>query len=160
MISRERDKTALYAQDLVPSQLLCRGVCRALGDLGYAPLPEFPLASGRRADVFALGADGEALIVEIKSSVEDFRSDRKWPEYQSWCDRFFFAVADHFPLPLVPEECGLMVADSWSAVILRDAPARRLPGQRRRALTVRAAITATLRLHRLQDPTFLTRTDL
>jgi hypothetical protein len=136
------------------AQSLCRGVCRALSDLGYAPLPEFRLACGRRADIFALSDRGETLIVEIKSSIEDFRSDQKWPEYQPWCDRFFFAVAEGFPRELVPDECGLIVADSWNAVILRESPLRKLAPARRKALTLRAALAASERLLRLTDPAF------
>src|SRR5262245_23308728 len=58
--------------------LLARGVCRALDQLGYASLLEFPLANGRRADILCLGKDGDFVIVEIKSSITDFRADRKW----------------------------------------------------------------------------------
>jgi hypothetical protein len=143
---------AVLAQEKNLAQLLCRGVCRALTDLGYAPLPEFRLASGRRADIFALSDRGEAVIVEIKSSVEDFRADHKWPDYQPWCDRFYFAVAEGFPRELVPEECGLIVADSWSAMILRDPPVRALAPARRKALTLRAALSGAERLLRLTDP--------
>lgn len=125
-----------------------------MSDLGYAPLPEFRLACGRRADVFALSDRGEAVIVEIKSSIEDFRADQKWPHYQPWCDRFYFAVSEAFPQSLVPEDCGLMIADEWSAVILREAPVRALPHARRRALTLRAAMAASERLMRATDPGF------
>jgi hypothetical protein len=142
----------VLAKEKNMSQSICRGVCRALSDLGYAPLTEFRLACGRRADVFALSGRGEAVIVEIKSSVEDFRADQKWPEYQPWCDRFYFAVCEHFPQNLVPEECGLIVADEWNAVILRESPVRTLPHARRRALTLRAAVVASERLMRLTDP--------
>ena len=34
---------------------------------------------------------------EIKSSLEDFRTDRKWRDYLDYCDSFFFAVAEDFP---------------------------------------------------------------
>ena len=142
----------MLAQENNVAQRLCRGVCRALTDLGYAPLPEFRLACGRRADIFALSDRGEAVIVEIKSSVEDFRADQKWPEYQPWCDRFYFAVSESFPRELVPEECGLIVADSWTAVILRDSPVRTLAPARRKALTLRAALAASERLLLLTDP--------
>ncbi len=142
----------MFAQVNNLGLLLCRGVCRALSDLGYAPLTEFRLASGRRADVFALCERDQALIVEVKSSLEDFRADRKWPEYQPWCDRFYFAVPEDFPRELVPEECGLMVADGWSAAILREAPVRPIAPARRRALTLRAALAASERLLRLTDP--------
>src|SRR5262247_3617820 len=83
---------------------LSRGVCRALGQLGYVSLVEFPLANGRRADVLALGKNGELLIVEVKSSVADFRADKKWTTYRGFSDRFYFAVPSNFPRALIPEE--------------------------------------------------------
>ena len=58
--------------------VLARGVSRTLSDLGYASLTEFTLRSGRRVDVIGLDAGGAIAIVEIKSSLEDFRADRKW----------------------------------------------------------------------------------
>src|SRR5262245_29124747 len=106
--------------------LLCRGVCRALGQLGFATLTEFALANGRRADVMALGRGGELAIVEVKSSIADFRADRKWPEYWEFCDRLYFAVAAGFPRDLIPAECSLVVADPFGAAIVREAPARPL----------------------------------
>ena len=144
----------MLAQERNLARMLCRGVCRALSDLGFAPLTEFTLACGRRADIFALSDRGEAVIVEIKSSIEDFRTDQKWPDYQSWCDRFYFAVGEGFPHELVPEECGLIVADAFGAVVLREAPTRALAPARRRALTLRAALAASERLQRLTDPGF------
>ena len=47
-----------------------------------------------RADVIALCGAGKLTIVEIKSSVADFRADRKWPDYRDFCDRFFFAKSN------------------------------------------------------------------
>jgi hypothetical protein len=77
--------------------LLARGVCRALDQLGYAALVEFPLANGRRADILCLGKAGDFAIIEIKTSVADFRADRKWVTYRDFADRLYFAVPDHFP---------------------------------------------------------------
>jgi len=131
---------------------LCRGVCRALAHRGFATLPEVSLANGRRADVLALGRDGELVIVEIKSSVADFKSDRKWPEYRAFCDRLYFAVPDGFPLELIPEDCGLIKADGFGAAVLREAVPHRLNPARRRALTLRFALLAAARLGRLLDP--------
>jgi hypothetical protein len=132
--------------------ILARGVCRALGRLGYASLVEFPLANGRRADVLALAKGGQLLIVEIKSSVADFRADRKWEEYREFADRLYFAVPTDFPATLIPEECGLMVADAFGAQILRDGVAISLAAARRRAVTLRFAVAAAMRLRRLIDP--------
>src|SRR5262245_26329460 len=115
---------AMSAAPLVQSTsaapLLARCTCRALEQLGYASLTEFPLINGRRADVLGLGKSGDLLIVEIKISVADFRADRKWSTYLDFADRFYFAVPNHFPQGLIPEECGLMVADPCGAALLRD----------------------------------------
>jgi hypothetical protein len=134
------------------AQTICRGVIRALTQRGFATLAELSFADGRRADVLALGRDGSLVIVEVKSSVADFRSDRKWPEYRQWCDQLYFAVAESFPQELIPEECGLIVADAFSAVILREAPSQKLDAARRRALHLRFARVAGARLLRLTDP--------
>jgi hypothetical protein len=134
------------------AQTICRGVIRALTQRGFATLAEMPLADGRRADILALGRDGTLVVVEIKSSVADFRADRKWPEYRQWCDHLYFAVAEGFPTELIPEDCGLMLADGFGAAIRREAPLQKLDPARRRALHLRFARTAGARLLRLVDP--------
>jgi hypothetical protein len=136
----------------VGASLLARGVCRAFEHLGYASLLEFPLANGRRADIVALGRAGDLVIVEIKSSVADFRADRKWGSYRDFADRLYFAVPSDFPVVLIPEECGLIVADPFGAAILRDGAAATLAPARRRAVTLRFARTAAARLRRTTDP--------
>jgi hypothetical protein len=130
-----------------------RGVRRLFARLGHATLPEFTLASGRRADVIALAPDGHLTIVEIKSSVADFRADRKWPDYRDFCDRFFFAVPETVPLEILPDSAGLIVADAFDAAILRDPPVHHpLAGARRKAVTLRFARAAAGLLHTLADP--------
>lgn len=137
---------------LLRAEQIARGVCRSLGELGFATLTEFTLRSGRRVDVIGLDLNGEIAIVEVKSCLADFRSDGKWPEYLDYCDRFYFAVAADFPREVLPEDCGLMVADAYGAAILREAPLARLNGSRRRAQTLRFALAAALRLGTLTDP--------
>lgn len=144
--------------DLAPSAggavPIFRGVRRALAARGYATLTEFRLASGRRADVLGIDESGCILIVEVKSGVPDFRSDQKWQEYREWCDAFYFAVDDGFPTELIPEDCGLMVADAYGAEVLREAPVSKLAAARRKTLLLRAAMTGAGRLHRIEDPMF------
>jgi hypothetical protein len=135
-----------------PGVLLARGVCRALVQHGWSVLTEVTLANGRRADVVALAGDGEIAIVEVKSSLEDFRADRKWAEYREFCDTLYFAVPDTFPTELIPLECGLIGADAFAAEILRPAPVLRLAPARRKAMTLRFAQLAAQRLQRLTDP--------
>ena len=143
---------AIMEQDRITAQRLARGVCRALGALGYAALTEFPLNSGRRVDVIAVNGAGETVIVEIKTSTADYRADRKWNEYLEFCDAFYFAVPTAFPLALLPADCGLMVADDYGAEILRRPASQPLNSSRRRAQTLRLAFAAMQRLGRLIDP--------
>ena len=143
---------AIVEQDRITALRLTRGVCRALGALGYAALTEFLLNSGRRVDVIAVNGAGETVIVEIKTSTADYRADRKWNEYLEFCDAFYFAVPAAFPLALLPADCGLMIADDYGAEILRRPAAQPMNGSRRRAQTLRLALAAMQRLGRLIDP--------
>jgi len=131
---------------------LARGVSRTLQAHGGATLTEFTLRTGRRVDVIAVDSEGRVTIVEIKTSVADFRSDGKWPEYLEFCDYFYFAVPEDFPRELLPEDCGVMVADAYEAAILAPAEARPVNGSRRRALILRFALAAAQRLNLYADP--------
>jgi hypothetical protein len=133
---------------------ICRGVARVLRLHGLAGVPEVTLANGRRADVAALADSGEIWIVEIKSSVEDFRTDQKWPEYRDFCDRLFFAVAPDFPNEILPGDTGLIIADRYGGEIMRPAPEHKLLPARRKAMTLRVGQTAAFRLQAAIDPEF------
>lgn len=137
---------------------ICRGVRRALWDRGFASVIEFPLPCARRADVFAVDDAGMTVIVEIKSGVPDFRTDQKWPEYRDWCDLFYFAVDDAFPADLIPDSCGLFVADAFGAAALRESPLLKIPTARRNSLMRRATLLLARRLHRIEDPLFSSST--
>lgn len=123
-----------------------RGVQRLLADLRLSMMPELALASGRRADLVALGPSGEIWIVEIKSSIEDYRTDRKWPDYRQHCDRLFFATHSGVPADIFPQDCGLIVADEWSGHLFREAPEHRLAAATRKAMMLRFARAAADRL--------------
>src|SRR6204780_2884140 len=113
---------------------VARGTARFLHALGYSVVSELPLPSGRRADLVALGGDGEILIVEIKSSVADFRADQKWMEYRLHCDRLFFATIVDVPCEIFPPDAGLIVADAFGASILIEVPEHRTPAARRKTI--------------------------
>ena len=132
--------------------VIARGVRRHLRQRGFATVTEMSLRSGRRADVVALGGEGSLHIVEIKSSVADFRADTKWRDYRLHCDRLYFAVTVAMPLGILPEDAGLIVADSYGATVVREAPEHRLAPATRRTVTLRFARLAANRLHGLADP--------
>ena len=129
-----------------------RATARLCGRLGWAPLHEVTLPNFRRADILALRADGGLICIEVKSGPRDFLTDAKWPEYREFSDALYFAVDDAFPLDLLPDAAGLIVACDRAAEILRDAPAHPLAPARRRSLLHRFASLAALRLAALEDP--------
>ena len=128
------------------------GARRLLASHGFTSVTELTLASGRRADIVGLGPDGTIWILEIKSSIADFRTDGKWPGYRDFCDRFSFAVPEGFPTDILPADGGLVLADAFGAAVAREAPEHRLAGARRKAVTLRFAHAAAGRLHSLVDP--------
>lgn len=134
---------------------VCRGACRLMRRAGHSVLLEMPLPDGRRADIFAVARGGAMTIVEVKSSIEDWRADLKWADYLDWCDQLYFAVPIDFPQALIPEEIGLIVADAYGGEILRHPPARALAAARRKSLLIDCARLASERLARLQDPDFV-----
>lgn len=130
-----------------------RGVMRFMrARLDFACYAELPLANGRRADILGVGPKGEIWIVEIKSSLEDFRVDRKWPDYKDFCDRFLFAKPPELDPTIFPDSEGLIVADAHGADFVRAGADDPLPAARRKAMMLRLARIGADRVHGLMDP--------
>ncbi len=126
--------------------LVRRGLMRLFLAEGLAVVPELTLSTGRRADLVAVSRKGEIWIVEIKSSVEDLRVDRKWPEYREFCDRLFFATHPEVPQEIFPEDAGFFLSDGYGAELLREAPEHRLAPHVRKAVMLAFSRAAALRL--------------
>lgn len=122
-----------------------------LAELGLASLTEVTLANGRRADLMAMGPKGEIVIIEVKSCLQDFATDQKWPEYAPYCDRFYFAIDCDFPKERIPETCGMMVCDGFGGAILRECDVKLLNAARRKAVTLSFARLAASRLMRVGE---------
>jgi hypothetical protein len=131
---------------------IARGTQRLLTSFGLTCISELPLPSGRRADLVGLGGNGEIVIVEIKSSIADFRADQKWQDYRLHSDRMFFATVMEVPQDIFPEDAGLIIADSFGAHIVREAPEHRLHAATRKTMLTLFARTAARRLQALADP--------
>ena len=129
-----------------------RAAARLCLRLGWAPLHEMKLPNGRRADIVALRPDGGFACIEVKSGLRDFLTDSKWPEYRAYADALYFAVAQDFPIALLPPETGLIVAVGLEADLLREPQPHPLAPARRQALLRRFAALAAWRLLALEDP--------
>jgi hypothetical protein len=132
---------------------VARGTARLLHAHGFSVVSELPLPSGRRADLVALDSAGTIWIVEIKSSVADFRADQKWQDYRAHCDRLFFATSLEVPCEIFPPDTGLIVADAFGAEFKCDAPEHKLPAATRKSMMLIFARVAARRLSSLADPT-------
>jgi len=131
---------------------IARGAARLLHAHGRCVVSELPLPSGRRADLVALDPGGEIWIVEIKSSIADFRADQKWMDYRLHCDRLFFATTAEVPCEIFPKDTGLIVADGFGGSIVCDAPEHRVPAATRKSMMLNFAHAAALRLQAVLDP--------
>lgn len=137
---------------------VARGVTRLLLRHDLSALAEVPLDGGRRADLMAIDGKGGIAIVEIKVSRADLLGDGKWPDYLAHCDRYFWAVPAGFDLSvfdapgLLPTRTGLIVADRYDGVIVREAVPVPLAAHVRRRCTLAFARRAARRLVSLVDP--------
>ena len=134
--------------DPLTTRRITDAIARMFVERGDSCLREFTLRTGRRVDIIAIGSGGQITIVEVKSSRQDFLSDRKWHEYPEWADSFYFAVADDFPRDILPNEdrCGIIITDGFDCLEVRPAPPAKLTAQRRGHLTRRLAHVAMRRL--------------
>ena len=136
---------------------VARGVTRLFCRSDLFAICEVPLPNGRRADMMAIDAKGALTIVEIKVAKADLLGDSKWTDYLEYCDRFFWGVPpDLAPIcngeRFMPNEAGLIVADRYDAVLMREAQHRPLAPARRKAELLRFARRAARRLSAQIDP--------
>jgi hypothetical protein len=137
---------------------VCRGVGRHFHRAGQVVLAEVPLPNGRRADLVAIDGQGLITIVEVKVARADLISDKKWPDYLDWCDRFCWALSpDLDPAVLdddeyLPSRVGVLIADRYDAVELRAPAVERIAPARRRAETLRIGRLAMRRMMIVTDP--------
>ena len=147
-----------FADAPLIAQDVARGVTRQFFRGDMFALCEVPLPNGRRADMMAIDARGQLIIVEIKVSRADLMADSKWTDYLEYCDLFYWAVPSGFALTPFEEDgfgagcAGLIIADRYDAEMIRAAPCRPLAAARRKAETLRFARRAARRLAGDLDP--------
>jgi hypothetical protein len=152
------ESTLCFADAPLAAQDVARGVTRLFFRGDMFAICEMPLPNGRRADMVAIDAKGQLIIVEIKVSRADLLGDSKWCDYLEYCDFFYWAVPAGFGLApfegdtLGPDCAGLIVADRYDAEVIRPAPHRPLAAPRRKAETLRFARRAARRLAGDLDP--------
>ncbi|MEM8748878.1 MAG: MmcB family DNA repair protein [Pseudomonadota bacterium] len=148
IVSLSNDNPFVDGRQSQRANVIRMGVERYFSEMGRACLPEVTLSNGRRADLVALGPKGDVTIVEIKSSIEDFKVDTKWPEYRPYCDRFLFATLADVPEDIFPQTEGLLIADSYFAEQRREAAEHKMGAAKRKDVHLRIARASIARLNR------------
>jgi hypothetical protein len=87
----------------------------------------------RRADVIGNKIGGDLVLIEVKSSVADFRTDNKWTEYLPYADRVYLAFTKEVARKIhdnpelkarIPKRVGVLVLGS-DGYMKTAKPARR-----------------------------------
>jgi hypothetical protein len=65
-----------------------------------------------RADVLGMNLKRNVVVIETKSSVSDYRSDKKWRGYLPYCNQFYFCFEESVYKKLkkeLPKDAGIIV---------------------------------------------------
>ena len=131
-------------EEFLNTERVTDAIARSYHEQGNGVLREFKLSVKRRVDLITISDKGWITIIEIKSSVADFRSDKKWNEYIEWADQFYFGVAHNFPIEILPKEHGIITTDGFDIHKAQPSPVQKLNGSRRNTL-VRKLAKASMR---------------
>ena len=134
----------MMIDEILSTERITNAIARSYYGQGDGVLREFKLRNRRRVDLVIINEKGWITIIEIKSSPEDFRSDRKWGEYINWADQFYFGVAYNFPIDILPQEYGIITTDGFDCHEARPSPLNKLNGRRRNTL-IRNMAEASMR---------------
>ena len=136
------------------SRTVLQKTMRFLFKKDYKVISEFGLPNKKRVDVIAINSKKEIVIIEVKSNKENFKIDKKWKKYLSYCNYFYFAF-DKFSKKInLPKKIGVIQTNKISAEIVKRAIYTKIPEQKKNNLIFSFALSAASKFHRLIDPTF------
>jgi hypothetical protein len=97
---------------------------------GYAVHTEMALnkAGSLRADVLAISMRNEIIIIECKSSVSDFRTDKKWHRYKDYSTKLYFCMSTVTYRKVkteIPKDVGVFVVDKTGQLWLEGRSSKR-----------------------------------
>ena len=135
-------------EKFINTKRITDAIARSYYEQGNGVLREFKLRIKRRVDLVTINDKGWITIIEIKSSVADFRNDKKWNEYIEWADQFYFGVAHNFPIEILPKEHGIITTDGFDIHEAQPSPVQKLNGSRRNTLVRKLARASMRRVER------------
>ena len=142
------DPRKTMIDEFLSTQRITDAIARSYYGQGDGVLREFKLGNRRRVDLVTVNDRGWIMIIEIKSSPEDFRSDKKWGVYVDWADQFYFGVAYDFPIDILPREHGILTTDGFDVYQVQPSPVHKLNGSRRNKMLRKMAKVSMRRIER------------
>tara|TARA_Y100000590_G_scaffold367596_1_gene427753 strand:- start:300 stop:767 length:468 start_codon:yes stop_codon:yes gene_type:complete len=124
---------------------------------GYKVLSEFALPNKKRVDIIALNLKKEIIIVEVKSNKTAIKLDKKWKNYLSYCNYFYFACNGNLKNISFSKNIGVIQENSKNVKIIKKSKYRNIPKNRKNNLIFKIALSAASKFHRLIDPKFQKR---
>lgn len=117
---------ASIASDLMSERELLRHkemqsiAMKWLYNQGFIVASEVVLPNKKRADVIGYNEE-KIILLEVKSSKEDYRQDHKWSEYLPYCDEFYFFL-DFYAVDQADKQAGYIQEQGRTlAIIQADA---------------------------------------
>lgn len=102
----------------------------------------------RRADVIGNKIKGDLVLIEVKSSVADFRADDKWTEYLEFADRVYLAFTKEVATKIynkpelkerIPKRVGVLVLGD-NGYMKTAKSARRVPVETETRISILARL--------------------
>lgn len=119
--------------------------------IGFSCFNELGLVAWgrRRADMIGVRLSGELVLVEVKSSVADWKADKKYLDYLPFCNKFYWCMTEDVFKKLEPMLVALNKEHGLGALLLSPrtgrlyaklkAVRRSVSGKNRKAIVIRMA---------------------
>lgn len=114
---------ASIASDLMSERELLRHkemqslAMKWLYNQGFIVASEVVLPNKKRADVIGYNEE-KIILLEVKSSKEDYRQDHKWTEYLPYCDEFYFFL-DFYAADQADKQAGYIQEQGRTLTIIQ-----------------------------------------
>jgi hypothetical protein len=104
-------------------------------------------AGSLRADVLAISMKGQVVVVEVKSSVRDFLTDKKYLKYSDFCNKLYLAMTLEVYKEVqdkIPKGVGLfLLNNNYQIIKVRPAKSRTLEPGVAQNLAIRACFRSS-----------------
>lgn len=108
------------------TEILTRAVTLYLVDRRYSVHHEIGVKTRRRLDILSLNYKGHIIGIEVKSCIDDYRSDQKWRTYLPYVNKLYFC----FPAEMwdkhkerlkteIGSDAGVMVVETLANGFIR-----------------------------------------